>query len=180
LTRPFGPKKVAHSGTSLGSGYNAFVNDSESEARRPRTWAGGRLVYFVLGWFFFGLGVLGAMLPLLPTTPFMLLAAWGFGRSSPRFERWLLEHRWFGPSIVRWRAHRVVPARVKMVSYATMLVTFTLSAISGRLSWWALAAQAALMGYGAWYIARLPSKPPDDFERVELMGETTRTSDDSR
>jgi uncharacterized membrane protein YbaN (DUF454 family) len=123
-------------------------------------WGGRRLVYFGLGWFFFGLGVLGAILPVLPTTPFMLLAAWGFSRSSPRFERWLLEHRWFGPSIVRWRAHRVVPLRVKLVSYSTMLVTFSLSLASGRLSWWALVGQGALMAYGAWFLARLPSKVP--------------------
>lgn len=124
-------------------------------------WAGARLLYFALGWLFFGLGVLGAVLPVLPTTPFMLLAAWGFSRSSRRFERWLVQHPWFGPGIVRFRTHRVVPARVKRVSYATMLVTFSLSLASGRLSWWALAAQAALMGYGAWYIARLPSRVPD-------------------
>lgn len=123
-------------------------------------WVGRRLAYFVLGWFFFGLGVLGAVLPVLPTTPFMLLAAWGFSRSSPRFEHWLLAHRWFGPSIVRWRTHRVVPARVKVVSYTTMLVTFSLSLASGRLSWWALVGQAALMAYGAWFLARLPSKVP--------------------
>lgn len=124
-------------------------------------WSGRRLVYFALGWLFFGLGLLGAVLPVLPTTPFMLLAAWGFSRSSRRFERWLLQHPWFGPPIVRFRAHRVVPQRVKWVSYSTMLVTFALSVASGRLSWWALAGQALLMGYGAWYLARLPSKVPD-------------------
>jgi hypothetical protein len=105
--------------------------------------------------------VLGAVLPVLPTTPFMLLAAWAFSNSSRRFEHWLLHHRWFGPGIQRWRAHRVVPARVKRVSYATMLVTFTLSVASGRVSWWALLAQALLMGYGAWFLWRLPSTVPE-------------------
>lgn len=127
-------------------------------------WGGRRLLYFGIGWLFFALGVLGAVLPLLPATPFMLLAAWAFGNSSRRFERWLLEHRWFGNGIKRWRAHRVVPLRVKLVSYTTMLVTFALSATSGRLAWWALAAQAALMAYGAWFLARLPSKVPDSAE----------------
>jgi uncharacterized protein len=137
-------------------------NDSSAAAG----WGGRRLLYFGLGWLFFGLGVLGAVLPLLPTTPFMLLAAWGFSRSSQRFEHWLLEHRWFGPGIKRWRTHRVVPARVKWVSYSTMLVTFALSLMSGRLSWWALLGQALLMGYGAWFVARLPSKVPDESPRV--------------
>jgi uncharacterized membrane protein YbaN (DUF454 family) len=137
--------------------------DGHGEGERPieERWVGRRLVYFTLGWLFFALGLLGAVLPILPTTPFMLLAAWGFSRSSRRFERWLLEHRWFGPGIKRWRAHRVVPTRVKWVSYSTMLVTFALSLASGRLSWWALGAQAALMGYGAWFLARLPSKVPE-------------------
>lgn len=138
------------------------IRSIESDGVAPRErWGPRRAVYFVLGWLFFGLGVLGAVLPILPTTPFMLLAAWAFSKSSRRFERWLLEHRWFGPGIKRWRAHRVVPARVKRVSYATMLVTFTLSVASGRLSWWALLAQGALMAYGAWFIARLPSKVPE-------------------
>jgi uncharacterized protein len=118
------------------------------------------VLYFAAGWLFFGLGVAGAVLPLLPTTPFMLVAAWAFSHSSRRFERWLLEHRWFGPGIQRWRAHRVVPARVKLVSYVTMLVTLTLSIASGRVAGWALAAQVALMAYGAWFLARLPSTVP--------------------
>lgn len=124
-------------------------------------WGARRVLYFSVGWVFFGLGVLGAVLPVLPTTPFMLLAAWAFSHSSRRFERWLLEHRWFGEGIKRWRAHRVVPIRVKCISYATMLVTLVLSISSGRLSWWALAGQAALMAYGAWFLARLPSKVPE-------------------
>jgi uncharacterized protein len=126
----------------------------------PKRWGGRRILYFALGWSFFGLGVAGALLPGLPTTVFMLLAAWAFSKSSPRFERWLLEHRWFGASIRRWRAHRVVPARVKRIAYTMMLATFTLSLASGRVPWWLLVVQAVLMGYGAWFLARLPSEIP--------------------
>ena len=86
------------------------------EGERSKRWGGRRLLYFAAGWLFFVLGVIGAVLPVVPTTPFMLLAAWAFSHSSRRFERWLLEHRWFGPGIQRWRTHRVVPARVKFVS----------------------------------------------------------------
>jgi uncharacterized protein len=142
------------------------VSPARNDTATSAPWGGRRLLYFGLGWLFFGLGLLGVLLPLLPTTPFMLLAAWGFSRSSHRFEHWLLEHRWFGPGIKRWRTHRVVPMRVKWVSYSTMLVTFALSLISGRLSWWALAGQALLMGYGAWFVARLPSKVPDESPRA--------------
>lgn len=135
---------------------------SERRSAPPslKGWGGRRLAYFCMGWLFFGIGVIGAVLPLVPTTPFMLLAAWAFGNSSRGFERWLLEHRWFGEGIKRWRAHRVVPLRVKIVSWTTMAMTFALSVSSGRLSWWALVAQAALMAYGGWFLARLPSKVP--------------------
>src|SRR5688572_12689768 len=99
------------------------LRQSEDPAA-PLRWSGRRILYFGLGWMFFVLGLIGAVLPVVPTTPFMLLAAWAFSNSSRRFEQWLLEHRWFGPGIKRWREHRVVPAKVKRVSYATMLLTF--------------------------------------------------------
>ena len=72
-----------------------------------------RVLYFCLGIGFFGLGVLGVLLPGLPTTPFMVLAAWAFARSSRRFHNWLTTHHLFGPPIQRWQAHRVIPRPVK-------------------------------------------------------------------
>jgi uncharacterized protein len=149
------------------TGSNVPAEDTEQAKMAPKRWGGRRLLYFVLGWSFFGLGVVGALLPGLPTTVFMLLAAWAFSNSSPRFERWLLQHRWFGASIRRWRAHRVVPARVKRIAYATMLTTFTVCLASGRVPWWLLLAQAVLMGCGAWFLARLPSEIPPE-ARVDL------------
>lgn len=56
-----------------------------------------RWCLMALGWLAFATGIVGIVLPLLPTTPFMLLAAALFARSSPRFHRWLLTHPWFGP-----------------------------------------------------------------------------------
>lgn len=114
----------------------------------------------MLGWAFFGLGVIGALLPIVPTTPFMLLAVWAFGRSSPRFEAWLLDHRWFGPGIRRFREHRVVPWSVKWTSWLSIGFAFALSVYSGRIPWWGLLGQALVMGYGAYYVARCPSRVP--------------------
>ena len=79
-----------------------------------------RTVYFVLGWAMVGLGFIGAMLPVMPTTIFLILAAWFFGRSSPRFEKWLLEHPVFGPTLAGWREHGAVPKRVKWIACAGM------------------------------------------------------------
>lgn len=69
-----------------------------------------------LGHLAVGLGVVGVFLPLLPTTPFLLVAAYCYGRGSARFERWLLNHPRLGPLIQAWRAHRVIPAKAKLLA----------------------------------------------------------------
>ena len=62
------------------------------------------------------LGTVGIFVPLLPTTPFLLLAAACFVRSSPRLYRWLITHRWFGTYIKNYREHRVIPVRFKVLT----------------------------------------------------------------
>ena len=63
-----------------------------------------RSLYFATGLVLVGLAFVGAVLPVMPSTIFVILAAACFARSSPRFERWLLDHRQFGPSLVAWRS----------------------------------------------------------------------------
>ncbi len=120
-----------------------------------------RYWYLGLGWLFFALGLIGVLLPLVPTTPFMLLSAWAFSKSSRRFEAWLLNHKYFGPGIRRWRAHRVIPIQAKVISLSAMTITFTFSVFSGRIPWWGLLGQGLLMGYGAWFTLRCPSRVPE-------------------
>ena len=120
-----------------------------------------RFVYLGLGWFFFGVGLLGAFLPVLPTTPFMILALWAFTNSSERLKTWLYYHRLFGPPLQRWEEHRVIPASAKMASIGAMSVSFAYLLYSGTLTWPWLAATGALMAYGAWYILTKPSRPPN-------------------
>ncbi len=71
-----------------------------------------------------GVAFLGIVLPLLPTTPFVLLAAWCFARSSKRLHRWLREHRWFGEPLRSWEDHRAVPPRTKRWAMVLVAVTF--------------------------------------------------------
>jgi hypothetical protein len=72
-----------------------------------------RSVYLVLGFIFIALGFVGAFLPVLPTTPFLILATTCFARSSPRLESWLLSHPRFGPSLRAWRERGAIPLRAK-------------------------------------------------------------------
>lgn len=76
----------------------------------------------ISGLFFVGLAILGAVLPLLPTTPFLLVAAACFAKSSPRLHKMLLENKVFGPLIYHWQASRSIPKRAKVVSLSSMVL----------------------------------------------------------
>jgi len=86
-----------------------------------------RILLLTLGWLAIILGALGIVLPLLPTTPFVLLAAWCFARSSPRFHHWLLWRSPFGRYLRHWQRHRAMPPGAKARAIAVMLVTFGVS-----------------------------------------------------
>ncbi len=82
------------------------------------------------------LGTLGIVLPLLPTTPFLLLAAACFMRGSDRLYRWLMGHKWFGPYIRNYREHRAVTLRAKVVALALLWLTIGYSTLAVLSSWW--------------------------------------------
>ena len=77
--------------------------------------------YKALGFLFLGLAILGIVLPVLPTTPFLLLSAWFFARSSEKWHNWLLGNATFGPIIRNWETRRCINRRTKIVSIALML-----------------------------------------------------------
>jgi uncharacterized membrane protein YbaN (DUF454 family) len=83
-----------------------------------QTW---RILMIVLGWLSIALGILGAFLPLLPTTPFMLLAAFFFSRGSKRLHLWLVEHPRFGHYVRDWEAEQVIPPVGKYASTLMMV-----------------------------------------------------------
>ncbi len=86
-----------------------------------------RLIFAGLGFLFVALGVLGVFLPVLPTTPFMLLAAACFARSSPRIHRWLLSNPTFGPIINEWHTYRSIPYRAKRTALLLIVLSFGVS-----------------------------------------------------
>lgn len=90
-----------------------------------------RTLWTLAGWFCFALGFIGAFLPLLPTVPFMLLAAYCFGRGSERFHEWLITHPTFGPPILDWMEHGTISRRSKRAAGVAILLAFVISLILG-------------------------------------------------
>ena len=76
----------------------------------------------VLGFVFLGIGILGVVLPLLPATPFVLLAAACFARSSEKWHRWLLASATFGPMILNWEQNRCISCRIKLIGVFSMIL----------------------------------------------------------
>lgn len=88
-----------------------------------------RPLFFILGWISVVLGAIGAILPIMPTTPFLILAAFLFSKSSPRFHKWLLDIPKFGPIIREWEETKTIRKEVKVTAIVvlsiSMMVTIT-------------------------------------------------------
>jgi len=119
-----------------------------------------RQIYIALGLLFVAIGIAGVVLPVLPTTPFMLLALWAFARSSERFHTWLINHPRFGPPLKHWNDHGVIPTRTKITALSIMTASLVyLVGFSGAPAL-AVASAAALMLFGAAFILTRPSRAP--------------------
>ncbi|HEX7852764.1 MAG TPA: YbaN family protein [Sphingobium sp.] len=116
----------------------------------------GRTAWLVLGLVFVGLGIIGALLPLMPTTIFLILAAGCFTRSSPRLEAWLLGHKRFGPTLVAWRADGAIGPRAKAMACTGIAVGYGLFLWGARPGLWLALGVAAGMGACAAYILSRP------------------------
>jgi uncharacterized membrane protein YbaN (DUF454 family) len=120
-----------------------------------------RRLYLLLGWFFFGLGAVGAVVPGLPTTLFMLFALWAFSKSSQRFHDWLYAHPTFGPPLQQWRNYRVIPLKAKLLAVTMMALSFTYLCFFTTINAWILLLIALIMLYGSAFILSKPSRAPD-------------------
>lgn len=115
-----------------------------------------RYIYLVLGWLAVAVGAIGVVLPVLPTTPLMILAAFLFTKGSPRARSWLIDHAHFGPHIQNWEGQRAIAPRAKRLAVITMAVVFAISLMLG-LKWWVLLIQGACMGPAAIFILTRPA-----------------------
>ena len=123
-----------------------------------------RIVFLLLGFVFVGLGVVGAVLPILPTTPLMILALACFSRSSKQFHDWLYNHRIFGPPLQQWDRYRVIPVFAKVMAVSAMSGSLVYVIAFSEIQIFAAISVGLFMVYGAWFILSKPSYPP---ERVE-------------
>ncbi len=117
-----------------------------------------RFLWLLLGLGATGCGIAGTVLPLVPTTPFLLLAAFAFAKSSPRLHAWLTTHPQFGPLIVNWQRNRAIGRGAKRTALVFMVLALVLSwllAVPG----WVLAVQAVVMACVAIFILSRPDGP---------------------
>ena len=123
------------------------AGESGSEARLSRT------LYLIGGFLALGLGGVGVVLPLLPTVPFIILAAFCFARSNKALELWLLEHPAFGTHIRLWRERGAISRRGKRAALAAFTASTLFALIFAPLPWSLAPLAAALIG-GTWIWTR--------------------------
>lgn len=120
-----------------------------------------RAAYVAMGWTCVALGVAGIVLPVLPTTPFLLVAAWAFARSSRRFHDWLVDHPRLGPPVRAWREHGVVPTRAKVAAVTTMAASLSYVALFVADDWRLPAAAGLPMAATALWLLTRPGQAPE-------------------
>ncbi len=122
---------------------------------RLMRWITGH-VWTACGLLALAVGLIGIVLPLLPTTPLVLLAAFCFSKGSPRLHHAIQSHARFGPILAEWRARGAIAPRYKAMAVGMMLATFTLSVVAS-VGAMVLTVQAICMGGAALYVLTRPN-----------------------
>lgn len=133
-----------------------MTNEERPEGGQPKLpHPIARGAWMALGFFFVALGIIGALLPIMPTTIFLILAAGCFTRSSPRFESWLLDHRHFGPTLRAWRKNGAISTRSKAAACGGMALGYGIFCLGVRPhAWLAVLIGIVLAGCAAYVLTR--------------------------
>lgn len=119
-----------------------------------------RYFYLSLGWFCVALGGVGIILPIMPTTPFLLIAVWAFSKSSPELAEKIRNHARFGAFVRHWQDHGVIPLQAKILAIAMMTGAGAYLVRYSALPMWAVLPALAVMAALGVYITSRPSSPP--------------------
>lgn len=125
-----------------------------------------RPFWFVLGGLALVLAILGIFLPLLPTTPFLLVAAFAFAESSPRVHNWLIEHAHLGPPIRDWQREGAIGRRAKFAAVIAMIAAFAISVIAG-VNPTILVVQAVVLSLVALFVLTRPAPAAEKRPHVQ-------------
>ena len=117
-----------------------------------------RWAWWLLAWASLAIGLVGIVVPGLPTVPFVLLSAYAAARGSARLHAWLLGHRRFGPMIHDWQAHGAVSRRAKRLATGMMALAAVLMFLTAP-EWWMAATGTAIMAAVATWLWRRPEPP---------------------
>ncbi len=128
---------------------------------RPVTDPIRSLLYVAGGWACLALAVVGAILPLVPTTPFVILASFCFYRGSPRIHAWLHRSKWFGPTLDDWHHYHGIRRGLKHRAILMVLAVVGTSLLYNSLPWYLQYVAMALVAGGLYTIWTVPTLPDD-------------------
>jgi hypothetical protein len=114
----------------------------------------GRTGFRLLAYTSIALAAIGVVLPFLPTTPFVLLAAWAASKGSPAFADWLDNHRTFGPAIENWRSRRAIPRKGKWLACVMLGISWFVLFIAGAVPVVLVAAGLMFSGLACYLLTR--------------------------
>ena len=115
-----------------------------------------RIIYLGVGWLSLGMAFAGIILPILPTTPMLLVAAWAFGKSSPELAEKIRSHRIFGPAVRDWQDHGVIALKAKSLAISIMALMGAWLWVYGNLPVWLTLLLCAVMVAAGFYVGSRP------------------------